>query len=433
MSSSTSSIATVVQQYADVAAVLWLRRDRAVRQPHYTLPDLAKLDSQLEAHIDGLRIAGNLGWEVAAEGLRWKEPGELFTAGVLAWESRDTSRARTAIGCAAESAECARALVSSLGWLNAEMAAPHIEQLLGNSSVLSQHLGIAACVAHGHVPGDALEKALSVRDSSLHARALRAIGELGRHDLLPAAREALRSSNAQARCASAWTLARLCNEPLAIVALQEAVERQGPNQLLALPIVLRRLDPAEATCWLTRLAQNSKSIEQAIVGAGVVGTCDAVPWLLEIMSDPRWSRIAAEAFTMITGIDLATARFEGRKPAGFTAGPTDDPADDNVEMDPDENLSWPDAPRLAVWWEKHSGEFVAGKRYLCGRPLDEQWLEEVLRDGFQRQRAAAALELGLLRPDRPLFNVRAPGHRQQEWLESRQVSPERVNSDFRTR
>jgi hypothetical protein len=58
---------------------------------------------------------------------------------------------------------------------------------------------------------------------------------------------------------------------------------------------------------------------------------------------------------------------------------------------------------------------------LCGRPITGDWLEDVLRNGYQRQRAAAALELSLLRPEQPLFNVRAPGRRQQEILGLRQV------------
>ena len=41
---------------------------------------------------------------------------------------------------------------------------------------------------------------------------------------------------------------------------------------------------------------------------------------------------------------------------------------------------------------------------------------EVLKTGRQRQRAAAALELAILQPGKPLFNVRAPGFRQQQWL-----------------
>ena len=41
---------------------------------------------------------------------------------------------------------------------------------------------------------------------------------------------------------------------------------------------------------------------------------------------------------------------------------------------------------------------------------------DVLRNGRQRQRAAAALELALQQPGQPLFEVRAPGFRQQQPL-----------------
>jgi hypothetical protein len=56
-------------------------------------------------------------------------------------------------------------------------------------------------------------------------------------------------------------------------------------------------------------------------------------------------------------------------------------------------------------------------RYLLGRPIDDEaWLEHVLREGFQRQRAAAALELAIRRPTEPLFNVAAPAWRQKKLL-----------------
>jgi hypothetical protein len=41
---------------------------------------------------------------------------------------------------------------------------------------------------------------------------------------------------------------------------------------------------------------------------------------------------------------------------------------------------------------------------------------QTLRDGYQRQRAAAALELALLSPDKPLFEVRARGDWQQRLI-----------------
>ena len=54
---------------------------------------------------------------------------------------------------------------------------------------------------------------------------------------------------------------------------------------------------------------------------------------------------------------------------------------------------------------------------LLGAPISESQCRKVLREGFQRQRAAAALELALMRPDEALFEVRAPGWRQQRLLQ----------------
>jgi hypothetical protein len=47
--------------------------------------DLAKLDDRVEAHIDGLRVAGEPGWELSKSQLG--EARELFAAAVLAFES----------------------------------------------------------------------------------------------------------------------------------------------------------------------------------------------------------------------------------------------------------------------------------------------------------------------------------------------------------
>jgi hypothetical protein len=46
----------------------------------------------------------------------------------------------------------------------------------------------------------------------------------------------------------------------------------------------------------------------------------------------------------------------------------------------------------------------------------EQAESIILRYGYQRQRAAAALELAMMHPSQPLFNVKAPGFRQQKLL-----------------
>ncbi len=153
-----------------------------------------------------------------------------------------------------------------------------------------------------------------------------------------------------------------------------------------------------------------------MTGAGALGDPVSIPWLLQLMEVPELARPAGEAFSLITGVDLAYADLEGQWPAGFSAGPTEEPEDEEVAMDPDEDLPWPAPELIARWWDAHQGEFRNGVRYLAGKPLSREHLQQVLRTGLQRQRAAAAIELALLQPGQPLFAVRAPGFRQQKLL-----------------
>ena len=67
-------IEDIIIQHAEDAAFLWLLRDAAVTQPHYDLDDLAELDNRVEAHLDGLRIAGDAGWEICWDALIYQEP-----------------------------------------------------------------------------------------------------------------------------------------------------------------------------------------------------------------------------------------------------------------------------------------------------------------------------------------------------------------------
>ena len=78
--------------------------------------------------------------------------------------------------------------------------------------------------------------------------------------------------------------------------------------------------------------------------------------------------------------------------------------------------SCPGPALIAKWWGDNQSRFKAGKRYLLGRPIALDTVQAVLREGKQRQRAAAALEMVLLSPAQPLFEVRARGDLQKRAL-----------------
>jgi uncharacterized protein (TIGR02270 family) len=108
--------------------------------------------------------------------------------------------------------------------------------------------------------------------------------------------------------------------------------------------------------------------------------------------------------------------FDGKQPEGFEAGPDDDPEDEDVEMGPDESLPWPNPEGICDWWRDNQANFQSGMRYLIGQPIKTAWLLLVLRIGYRRQRAAAAMELTRRQPGQPLFELRAPGFRRKQLL-----------------
>lgn len=412
-------IETIVEQHAEEAAFLWLLRDAAVSAPHYDLKDLAELDERVEAHIDGLRIAGDPGWEICAAGLEQEEPGEVFAAGVLALESHNRSRLEQVYSVVQSVPETARGLISAFGWVEPNKLQGTVKALLTERSPLFRRVGIAACAVHRVDPKAALESAIVDADMALRCRALRAAGEVARVDLLSVIRRELRSKDERSRFWAAWSSVLLGHRGDALDLLKATGTSNSPYRDRALQVVLRVMDCAEAQEWLKGLAQHPDWMLHVIIGTSIIGDPNYVPWLIRQMEIPDLARPAGEAFTLITGVDIADEDLEGEWPKGFEAGPTENPEDEDVEMDPDEDLAWPEPKLIQTWWDANKKRFQPARRYLLGQLITEQHCREVLVSGLQRQRKAAALELALLRPETPLFETRAPGFRQQQRLKGR--------------
>src|ERR1019366_1323741 len=272
-----------------------------------------------------------------------------------------------------------------------------------------------AAAVHRRHPGQFLLQAARSQDVRLKARALKAVGEFQDRSLGSEITESLRHADAEVRFAAAWS-GTLLGFSTAMPVLREIAESGSHHACDAASLVARRMDSAAAASWQKALAGNSKHLRLAIMVAGAVGDPVFVPWLISLMGQLPLARLAGESFTMIAGVDLACRDLERKPPEDFNAGPTEDPKDENVEMDLDDNLPWPEPALMQKWWDKNRSQFQNGTRYLLGKPMTPEWLKTVLRDGRQRQRAAAAMELAIRNPGQPLFNVQAPGFRQIQVL-----------------
>jgi uncharacterized protein (TIGR02270 family) len=406
-------ILDIITQHAEEAAFLWLLRHAAIYQPHYDLEDLSELDERLDAHLDGLRIAGEAGWEIAQAALSLQEPGEVFTAAILALETWSTERWQMVLETSIGQPELSHAIVSALGWHPLDKVATSINRFLDTPDVELQYLGIAALAIHRIDPGYHLTNALVSEDTRLRARALRAVGELGRQDLLSKITQQFQIDDEITRFWAAWSAALLGDRNQALETLKPFSLSSTPLNVRALQILLRSLEIKDATNWLRVIAQDHRRLRHLIIGMGIVGDPTHIPWLITQMENPEVARIAGEAFTFITGANLNDEDLEGEQPAGFEAGPTEDPNDESVELDPDEDLPWPNPTLVYSWWQKHQSQYYSQARYLMGKSITASHCRHILMTGLQRQRAAAALELALMQPSTPLFETRAPGWRQQ--------------------
>jgi len=416
MSASNSQVLPqILQQHIEEAGFLWLLRANAISDPHYSLSDLAHLDSRVEGHLDGLRIAGEPAWKLCSAALQSQEAGEMFAAAIMALEGTGGEMLAEVLEMVSKSREAERGFVFALGWVTHEHSDKWLPWLLQSDFPSHMRVALAALAIRREEMATEIEIALGSADDRVRSRALRAIGETKQRSKLTQANEHLQSDDEACRFWAAWSSVLLGDTGSAEI-LKPFVSSGSSLAPRVIQLAPRVLESAACQQWLKTLAADDATRRLALKACGVSGDPLYIPTLINQMSIPEHARVAGEAFSMITGIDLAYDDLDTDWPEGFEAGPTEDPEDESVELDADEDLPWPDQALIQEWWNKNGGAFQQGQRYLCGDIISEANCRRVLIEGFQRQRIAAALELALMNPDEPLFEWRAPGFRQQEWL-----------------
>jgi uncharacterized protein (TIGR02270 family) len=409
------SLSPILQQPAEEASFLAVLRDYALRAPHYDLDDINKLDSRIDGHLDGLRIAGQAGQEALLAQLGRHAIGEMFASTTLAFESANAEVLSRLSVHLRGTVETERGYLMALGWLDWARVSPWIERMLASPEPLFRRLGLAACGMHRRDPGAGLLAGLSHTDPGVLARAARTAGELRRRDLMPAIRAHRLHTDDNLRFWANWATAQMGDEE-ALGPLRQFAEQPGEHRGRALNVLLCWQKREASMAWLRGHAQDIEQRRLVIQGAGLLGDPVSIPWLIQQMGDLPHARLAGEAFSLITGADLALLDLELVATPDYDAGPTDDPGDPNVAMDPDQDLPWPDPQLVQAWWQANQANLQPGAPYLLGSALNERRCLEVLATGQQRQRIAAACALARFRPTEALFPTSAPANRQRVLL-----------------
>lgn len=405
------------------------QRSRIAHAPHADLPALRRLDERIEAHLDGLAVSGATGLAAARTQLAEADiglaAGEAFVLGVLSLRAHDDALLDSVLGAAAEREDVQRGLASAFGWVSAADLRGVVARTLASAQPHVQAIALAACRMHRADPGPTLGAALGHAASKLRVAALRTAAHLSRRDLRNAVHGALNDADAEVALWAAWSACLLGERKAARAALWSASQGNDERGRMALQMLMAASPTDEAADLARQIsaaaqAEPSEPHTRRLIRAmGLLGDACFVPWLFERMKSPPHARLAGEAFSWITGADLAAQQLETLEPPPIATGPTEEPADSEVGLDEDEDLPWPDAAKVQAWWARSdlAKSSASGARLFRGGPADDaRHLQGVLRGGTQRLRAHAALLLALAQPEGTLFPVAAPAWRQLRWL-----------------
>ncbi len=177
------AIPCVLSQHTEELAFTWQRRQRAWSAPNHRAAHLHEIDSQLDAHLDGLHIAGREALASAMQRFkRWGTDEEAFAAtavvGLCAGDASDEA-ARAELGSLLiANPRSIRGAAAALFWIGETRALPLLQRWWTSDQPVLWRAAFPACLPNPQVRRQHLiDDALQRPDSVLQARALRAIGE----------------------------------------------------------------------------------------------------------------------------------------------------------------------------------------------------------------------------------------------------------------
>jgi uncharacterized protein (TIGR02270 family) len=406
----------IPERHLSEAAFLWERLDAITLSPRHTLEDAVAQEQRLLAHLDGLVIGGEPVATYLLKPALEEDDTSLVRAAAAALLAQD-AQADGVLGLLAEETE------PRLSALRKALERCEREDLAARLAALPPLLPDAARAAvlevqalRGLDAGASLPQWLKSETPALVVAALRATraapgrvapGKL--HGLMespePAVRDAALELGLRLGLRSAW---KHC---------QRLVARQEPGCRRAMELLALGGEPAdvEALLALTRVPGLRAEAVWALGFSGHAAVAEAaLGWMRD--KDTRFARLAAEAFSAITGLPLEGAYLREEEAGAEKLPPLEEDLDVDLTPAPEADLplAWPD--RVAAWWKDARGRFSPQLRYLRGRPLDTATLLEALAREPMRRRHLLALEVTLRNRGAPHLETRASALHQRQWL-----------------
>jgi uncharacterized protein (TIGR02270 family) len=360
----------ILEEHADEAAFLFRIRGLAFVSYRQSLHSLAGLEERLLAHLDGLRVAPELAWELCGDGLGSDQPGEAFVAGWLALHDDSHAQAAALEGALEEPASI-EGLSGALRLTRAPGVEARLERLAAKESLPTRALALDALAFRGRPVEPARTRALLESDDSVARMAgVNVAARCRQREFRTLLVDACGSSDEWLVIRALQALAAIGDSNaagLARVASKRA-DRAGGAAIR----LLGAIGGAQEAATLTALVAGPHG-RVALLALGRLGDPTGVETLIAACDDPKLARAAGHGFEVLTGARLEADRL---------SRPGAPPDTEALELDPDDGLPWPDPERVRGWWARREEKPRRAERWRGGMAFEWEAVAREAADEF---------------------------------------------------
>ncbi|MCL2875044.1 MAG: hypothetical protein FWF12_01855 [Betaproteobacteria bacterium] len=419
---SRAIISPLVEQHITDAAFYWKRRDLFAHSPILNWQAQLLFDNALEAHLEGVRVAGKAGWELAIEVLDdWKRDGELFVCATLGLERGYEKQLDPVWSMLQDKpATYLRALIGAALWQTQERKLELVKKWGHSDDELCQ---VAAwrVLARGDGFFEDSDKSLSSQltlalehpSAFVRAAACRASFRLRQTERVT---DLLKDSETTVAAEAAIALLRT-GDLKGLPLLHKAVSEFGSSEGLRVDPLTQA--PSRIERWIRYLGiaspPGSEEIEdlldflpsrQVLLLILHHGDPAWLPRVRQYLNVPSCARYAGWVWSSLTGINIENSPLEL-----FDEDRDDDDEvlDENEWKTDDIDLGLPMPNAKAVVGAEPP--LPVGKQVLLGHPVNELDLRALLRESPHDLRWLAAAHLERHKKGAEIIDVRSPARR----------------------
>lgn len=408
-------IKPLVQQHARDAVFYWQQIDIGCYSPLITTQKRYHFHRQLNAHLDGLRVAGYDGWDAAFKNYsRWKSEGEAFVCWLLALEQEDKSYIAQLHKIAARNIKSSlRGMIEALAWLpesQARLILAHWRQD-STSDDLMLEAWLRASATAGILPQEDLSPLFAHKNPRIRASCCYLAGKLRLHNWQQSIINILSDHEPSVREEAILALAWLSPCTDIVYELHNLLFfhlQNAPHRGLAAVISRRKQEYIARMIGLC-ISQGDPRLQTILdimperlrlLTLAYHGDPEQLPVLYQAMKKEHTARLAFWAIGFISGLDMTLPE---RCIQETVTTKNDEQILSFKSDDADIGLVWPNTPVVIV--DARALNLSAGPLVL-GKTPSAVWCSELLSTATQAVRFAASWHLAAGNATIPRINIR---------------------------